>query len=343
MNSDSFPDFTVPTGRAHWRHQVRLCGGLYAALAEEECVKAGVQLRYYEVPTAIESETSGWKVQLVGKGTHLTIKARQIIDCTGNASVIGLLGLERVREKETQPGTLIYKLGGYEWKPEDAAFIKMVEDKAQKALASRELETTDFNNNIRGFLRAGGQNAMHVIDADSSTSEAHTLTNIRGRSALLRTIRFLKSLPGFEQLRIERLQAETGVRETYRIVGERTVTREDYVTGRVFNDGIAHSFYPVDLHDEKGVKPQHLKQGTVPVIPLAALIPRKSKNVLVAGRSISSDRLANSALRVQASCMAMGQAAGVVAALAAQTGNTPGNVDLREARRVLSDHGAIVP
>ena len=53
MGSGELPDFTKPTGRQHWRHQVRICGALYAALAEEAAVKAGVQLRYYESPLSV--------------------------------------------------------------------------------------------------------------------------------------------------------------------------------------------------------------------------------------------------------------------------------------------------
>ena len=72
---------------------------------------------------------------------------------------------------------------------------------------------------------------------------------------------------------------------------------------------MSYSFYPIDLHDAKGVRPKHLKHGKVPTIPRGALIPKGSKNIMVAGRCVSSDRLANSAARVQASSMAMGQAA----------------------------------
>jgi len=118
---------------------------------------------------------------------------------------------------------------------------------------------------------------------------------------------------------------------------------DDYVKGRVFDDAVAHSFYPIDLHVEHGVKPEHLKEGIVPTIPLGALIPKDSKNLMVAGRCLSSDRLANSALRVQASCMAMGQAAGATAALAASAGTTPSQVPLTGIRRALAKHGAIVP
>jgi hypothetical protein len=64
---------------------------------------------------------------------------------------------------------------------------------------------------------------------------------------------------------------------------------------------------------------------------------------MVAGRSVSSDRLANSALRVQASCMAMGQAAGAAAALAARMKTTPCDLPIGEIRAILQQNGAIVP
>jgi hypothetical protein len=340
LNGDNLPDFTKPTGRQHWRHQVRLCGALYAALAEEACVKAGVQLRYYESPAAVEQTAEGWKIRLVGKGTNAEVMAKQLVDCTGNASIVGMIGLPRQREKTTQPGTLIYRLAGYDVATLDT---KALQVKATEAVQAGALKLTDFNGSIAGFLRGGGENAMHVPDADSSTSETHTTTNIRGRQSLLRMMRFLKQQPGFDALHVERLQPETGVRETFRIVGETTVTVDDYVIGRVFEDAVAHSFYPIDLHVEHGVKPEHLKEGVVPTIPLGALIPKGSKNLMVAGRCLSSDRLANSALRVQASCMAMGQAAGATAALATKAKTTPSQVPLADIRSALAEHKAIVP
>ena len=121
------------------------------------------------------------------------------------------------------------------------------------------------------------------------------------------------------------------------------MTLADYVEGRKFPDAVANVFYPIDLHEEHGVRPKHLTEGVVPTLPLGALIPKGARNVLVAGRCLSSDRLANSALRVQASCMAMGQAAGVAAALAARSGVSPQQVALGEIRQTLQAHGAIVP
>ncbi len=139
------------------------------------------------------------------------------------------------------------------------------------------------------------------------------------------------------------LQPETGFRESYRIEGETEITVDDYTSGRVFEDAVCYAFYPVDLHTRSGVKPKSLAKGTVPTIPLTALVPKGSRNIIVAGRCVSSDRLANSGLRVQASCMAMGQAAGAAAALAAQSNTTPLEVPLKDIRKTLRKHGAIIP
>ena len=86
-----------------------------------------------------------------------------------------------------------------------------------------------------------------------------------------------------------------------------------------------------------------MKEGAVPSIPLRALIPKNSNNLIVAGRCVSSDRLANSALRVQASCMAMGQAAAATAAIACKSGETPAQVSIEAIRDVLKENDAIVP
>jgi hypothetical protein len=81
----------------------------------------------------------------------------------------------------------------------------------------------------------------------------------------------------------------------------------------------------------------------VPTVPRGALLPEGSRNFLVAGRCLSSDRLANSALRVQATCMATGQAAGAMAALSAAKGADPEQLSLADVHALLREHGAIVP
>src|SRR5690606_38093311 len=85
LNDDTLPNFSIPHGRQHWHHQVRLNGPLYSLIAEEKCIEAGVKLRFYETPTEIAFKNNKWTVTTVGKGTINEIVCNQLIDCTGNA------------------------------------------------------------------------------------------------------------------------------------------------------------------------------------------------------------------------------------------------------------------
>jgi hypothetical protein len=184
-----------------------------------------------------------------------------------------------------------------------------------------------------------GRNQIHrlyVHGADSTNSRTATEANLTGRQSILARVRK-------EGKRLMHLQPETGFRESYRIEGEAVITVNDYTSGRMFDDAISYAFYPVDLHTKTGVKPKPLKPGTVPTIPLRALIPKGSQDILVAGRSVSSDRLANSGLRVQAPCMGMGQAAAVTAVLAARSGVKLLDVPLAGIHALLKEHGQIIP
>ncbi|WP_257667801.1 FAD-dependent oxidoreductase [Parapedobacter tibetensis] len=339
LNDDELPDFSRPHGRQHWHHQVRVNGPLYAILAEEKCIEAGVSLRFYETPVNITGNRNGWTVTTMGKGTQTEIQCNQLIDCTGNAYAASIAGLSVLREAETQPGTLMFEIGGYDYNRLD---MDMVKSRFSEAVQRGELVKGEFYN-VDALLRSGGDNVQHVAGADSTTSETHTVANIAGRASLLRTVRFLRTLPGLEKLKILDMQNETAVRETYRIDGLYQVTQEDYVTGRVFDDAVSYSYYPIDLHDEHGVIPKQLKEGMVATVPLRSLIPKNSRNFLVAGRCLSSDRLANSALRVQASCMGMGQAASAAAVLANQQGKSPHEISIAALHELLAAHGAVVP
>jgi hypothetical protein len=184
--------------------------------------------------------------------------------------------------------------------------------------------------------REGVIHALYVHGADSTNSRTVTAANLKGRKDLLARVRTSGK-------RLMHMQTEASFRESYRIQGETVITVDDYTAGRVFKDAVCNAFYPVDLHTKTGVRPKPLKPGTVPTVPLSALVPKGSSNIIVAGRCVSSDRLANSGLRVQASCMAMGQAAGAAAALAVAKNTTPLQVPLKDIRETLRKHGAIVP
>jgi FAD dependent oxidoreductase len=339
MNDDKLPDFSIPTGKQHWKHQIRLNGCLYALLAEEKCLDAGVEVRYYETASDIQFKDNNWEVETIGKGSHTRIVCNQLIDCTGNAVLTSMAGFNVLREKEIQPGTLMFRIDGYDF---DTLDLNMIEERYEAELKKGNMVREEFRS-VRSLLSSAGDNVQHIADADSTTSELHTITNIKGRSSLLKILRFLRECPGCEKTHLVSMQPETGIRETYRIDGAYQITHSDYITGKVFDDAVSYSYYPIDMHNKYGVTPKHLSDGTVATIPLRSLVPKKSRNFLVAGRCISSDRLANSALRVQASCMGMGQAAGAAAAMACKLKISPLEVPINKIKKLIADNKGIVP
>jgi len=310
LDGGSMPDFSIEINNTtirHWRHQVHINPFLYAILAEEKCGEAGVEIAYYESPQSITETTGGWRVDCAGFGTLRRVLCNQIIDCTGGAEVVGMLNFPRLREEETQPGSMLFAM-----------------DKANNP----------GRPNVRGTSTL---QSLYIEDADSTNTRTVTAANLAGRKAVLEKVRK-------EKMRLMHLQAEAAFRESYRIFGETLITEEDYVSGRVFEDAVCYAYYPVDVHKGEGIdRIIYLKPGIIPTIPLRALIPKNSRNIMVAGRCVSSDRRANGGLRVQAPCMAMGQVAGATAALAAQKKTTPLKVPFKDIRAMLVSHGAIVP
>ena len=343
LDNTPWPDFSRKNERRPSYH-IPINPAVYALVAEEACLEAGVDLHYHEILADIKEGEAGWRVRSVGKGIIRNTIAKEVIDCTGDADVVGLLGLPRERGEVRQPGTLEFRFGGYDIHDLD---MEVVQERYESAMAAGDLRPGDFwlgeDQLFINFLRNGGHNQQHIFGADSTTSITQTAANIEGRRAVLRLLRFIRSLPGCEQATLEQLNTMAAIRETYRIVGESTITYDDYVQGRLFDDAVCYSLYFIDVHTEQGVDHEFVPEGRVPTVPLGALIPKGSEHLLVAGRSISSDRLANSALRVEASCMAMGQAAGAAAALGAKADVPSREVPISQIRDLLKAHDAIVP
>lgn len=346
LNDDILPNFSIIPNNdtiSHWRHQVTVNKALYALLAEEKCREAGVAIHYYETPTEITFTNGKWTIKTVGKGVANEIICDQIIDCSGNAAAASLAGFDLLREKDTQPGSFIFRIGGYDF---DSLDLSKIPQEYHSRLRQNMLinDEVKVESSVNNFPPTVPYNYVYVYGADSSTAALHTQANIEGRASLLNLIRKLRTLPGCEKLKLVDAQTETAVRETYRIDGLYKVTREDYVSGKVFEDSLSYSFYPIDLHrDGESIYQEFLKEDIVATIPLRALIPKNSQNFLVAGRCLSSDRLANSALRVQASCMGMGQAAAAAAVLAIKHKVSPADVPLGELKNMLREHGGILP
>jgi len=278
----------------------------------------------------------------VSQGEERTLLCRQLIDCTGNGTLCALAGAERMREDVAQPGTFLYTIHSGIDPAKAEADVENIRKCYAEALEAGTVKPEDVRNGILNVIKGNNQN--YVFGADNSTGMLRTETNIRGRQSMLRVLRFLRSLPGGENAKLVSMSAEVGVRETWRVKGRYVMTHEDYTSGKVWPDSLAYAFYPIDLHvNESGVRPAHLQEGVVATIPLRILLPDGVDNMFVAGRCVSSDRLANSALRVQATCMSSGQAAGAAAALAAKQNVVPAELKIEEIKALLREHQAIVP
>ena len=131
--------------------------------------------------------------------------------------------------------------------------------------------------------------------------------------------------PEFRSCQIVASGVRAGVRESRRICGMETVTGEDLLAGKMPACPVAHCAHPMDMHSPQsgGQTLVSLKQDAY--VPHGALIPRNRSNLLTAGRCVSADQSAYASIRVQGTCMCLGQAAGVMTAQALRTRR-----DLRE-------------
>ena len=344
LGNGKFPDFSKP-GLRHWEYQIKVNGPLYAIVAEQLCLEAGVDVRYYESPVFVQKETTDrpdglrWKVITASQGELRRILCKQMVDCTGNGSLCALAGCERMKEADTQPGTFYCCIKhSVQINDENRAIIRALYD---QALTSGELKPDDPANQV---LEGRQIDSYYIYPADNSTGELRSQTNIKARQMALRTLKFIRTLPGGETAQLISTCPETGVRETWRVKGRLVISVEDYMTGKVWDDSVCFAYYPVDLHQFKtGVQPKQLEPNVVPTVPLRALLPAGVDNILTAGRCLSADRLANSGLRVQAVCQATGQAAGAAAALAVQMNISPDKVSIPELKDILRKNQALVP
>jgi hypothetical protein len=150
-----------------------------------------------------------------------------------------------------------------------------------------------------------------------------TAAEIEGRRQALEYVRFLVDrVPGYADASLVALSTQIGLRETRRVFGDYRLTRADVLGARQFDDQVGLCGAPIEDHHGVGASGttwEYLPEGAAVGIPLRTLIVRDSTNVLVAGRCFSATHDAQASVRSMAQCMAMGQAAGTAAFMAAET------------------------
>jgi len=322
----------------HWHEQIRLNRAIFVHVLHQMCQEAGVHVVTNCMLSYAQETKDGVSLLLTDKEGLRWLNAHVAIDATGDAHLVSMLGYPCERGEELQPATIQNHISGY-----------CAEDITESMIAESMAEGNTFSvdaplspKKLTHFLNIHKID-LHTPAPDAHTSEGKTDAERRALSDIVEIYRFLRRIPKLEGLTLDRVASETGIRETNRIVGETVVTAEDYIAGTFYPDSICYAFYPIDLHVMDGIKQVFQKENIVAKIPYRALIPKGASRLLAAGRCVSSDRHANSGLRVQAPCMAMGQAAGCAAALAAATGCGVSEIPIPDLHRALSDLGAIVP
>lgn len=313
---------------------------LLAVEMERTCKSSGVHILMHSMVSFAREDDDGVTLVITGKEGMTGIRAKKVIDATGDANIAGMLGYERVRSEVLQPATYANRLDGYifeDIKEEDV-------DKAfSKAFDEGYLDPVLFSWKSPYVMLKRMKIDMHIPCPGAESSAEKTAMELEGHEVLARMLEVYRTVPGCENIKVKIFAAECGIRETCRIVGETTMTVDKFISGYVYDDAVCYCFYPVDAHRLDGIHNVYFEEGVVPTLPYSAMIPRGSRHTLVAGRTVSSDSDTNSAVRVQASCMAMGTAAGVAAAIASKRNLDVGNININELKDDLSALGATVP
>ena len=294
-------------------------------------------------------------------------RAKVYIDCTGDADLAAWAGarFEKGNDKgeKLMPVTHCFALSGVD----EAAYrngpvlyagnkespIYTIVNCGQYPL----IPDTHMCNNLIGPGTVGF-NAGHIWDVDNTEPLSVSRALMQGRKMAAQYEEALaKYHPAFKHAFLVMTGSLMGIRETRRIVGDYVLTLDDYMARRSFPDEICRNSYFIDVHWAKEVAnktPEHLQRwekttvhygaGESHGIPYRCLAPKGLRNVLVAGRSISCEQVVQGSVRVMPVCLAMGEAAGIAAAMA--TGREDRDihaVDTAELRRRLLKYGAYLP
>lgn len=323
---------------------------------EQLCLEAGVDVRLHtRVAAAARDQSDRLSCVITeSKSGREAWAAKCFVDCTGDGDLAALAGcgfdLGRPahgpgsegpeRAGETQPMSLLCLITGM-----DSAATAEFHDRTNRPwAATKDALMAEFRRaglessygrptilRIRDDLFAWMVN--HEYGVSGLDAQQVTDATLRARSELHQLIEGLRSLGSpWADIRIVATSAQIGVREGRRIHGRYTVTLEDMVNGRRHEDAVCEVTFNIDVHSTNkahgtGIEGVPSGTRTQPYdIPLRALIAKDVDGLLMAGRCISGDFLAHSSYRVTGNAVAMGEAAGAVAALAARTDRLPHEV-----------------
>lgn len=328
--------------------------------------EAGASVLFLTTLADVERDEDGnvTAIVVLNKGGLQAFRAKVYVDCTGDGDVAAWAGAEYQKGDavtgELQPATHCFILGNVD----DYAYLNGQNLHAENPLspihevyqsgAYPGIPDTHLCNNLVA-PRAVGFNAGHLWGVDNSDTFTVSNAMIEGRkmAAAYRDMLAEVQPAAFAGAFVMNTGTLIGTRESRRIIGDYMLTAEDYIGRKSFEDEICRNSYFLDIHGTKEEQQSGTGSslsitlygpGESHGIPYRCLTPRGLRNVLVAGRSISCDRRVLGSVRVMPVCLAMGEAAGLAAALATgQAENDVHAVDVAFLRKRLKEEGAYLP
>lgn len=321
-----------------------------AAIYDELAEEAGVDLLYNAVLVDAVREEGHILAAVVQTVAGLgVVRARVFIDATGDALLSRLAGVPTEQGSPrtgcNQPMSFRFVMGGIDiarlqgyiqsihddWcKTEPPHFeiaqarhrdIKYkLEDFFLRGVDSGELTEEDVEY-MQAFTIPGKPGCMSFncpeLPVRYRATEPFSYSEgvSQGRRMMRRLVRYMqKYMPGFESAYLAQEAAMLGARESWRICGRYQLTEADYYARRRFTDAVARTAWYIDAHGEK--VGEYLAAGEFYEIPYRSLVAAGLDNLLAAGRCISASFIVEASLRIQPTCMSIGEAAGIAAAWA---------------------------
>ena len=317
---------------------------------EEMCLEAGVDLKYHYLFVDIEKQDKKlYSCIFATKHGFYKIKAKEFIDCTGDADVCYKAGAECMysdEEGNLQPVTTFFlidgveenildaHLGNYDLSERERRYMDLVD------LARGRGEFPCGTQKVRVYKLINGIYSVNMCQIDEpfdvNDPDMITKAEILGRKQAKMIFDFLKKyVPGFQNIRLLQTSERVGIRESRRVVGEYVLTHKDLLEAKIFDDAVVILSNTVDIHTSGAVIYTPTKGSKSYSIPYRALVAKDFDNLWIAGKNVSADRYAHAAVRVMPPSMAMGQAVGIAASIACNKEIKAKDVRYKELRETL--------
>ncbi len=337
---------------------------------EEMCVEAGVKLLYHSFVFRVSTEGRQVRsVELANKSGTRCVSGKIFVDGTGDGDLAALAGARfekgRPADGATQPMSITFRLGGVDmeklpqyspthyilglyWTEPPEMPEEVQKMHAEYLAAQKRGEIRNPRGELLYFchFRPGivHFNTTRIQHLDPTNAEDRAKAEIEGKRQVMETLKFVRRFPAFKDAYLISMACEVGVREARRIVGEYVLTKEDILSGRKFEDGVARGHAPVDIHHPSDANstmtycPDYVSHD----IPYRCLVPQDLDNVLVGSHCISTTYEAFASIRMIPQVFAIGQAAGVAAALVSKASIPCKQLDARLLRHTLKAQGASI-